>query len=123
MALLDTLLEKPEAYRRKVAFAATGVLALLIIMAWLLIASQNIQQAVQPFTDQNNAVEQKKLPSLQDETVKTQLMKEQPGTGQPTGQGQPQPTTPNNGFDSLMNPGNPTEGSNPTFDSKIIERK
>lgn len=80
-SFFDKILEKPESYRKKVAYAVTGVLGIFIFSAWALVTSQNLKKMaapkeIAPETQTADEIK-KKLPSLKEETLKTQLMKEQ----------------------------------------------
>ncbi len=82
--MLKELLEKPESYRRKVAFIATGIIGVVIFAIWLIITQYNVKQAMAPTeTNHKTATEQfrENLPSLnQNKTITTELMKQKKNT-------------------------------------------
>ncbi len=82
--MLKELLEKPESYRRKVAFITTGIIGVIVFATWLIITQYNVKQAMTPTkTDHKTAAQQfrENLPSLnQNETITTELMKQKKDT-------------------------------------------
>jgi len=66
---LEKLLEKPESYRRKIAFLVTIVFGVVIFSIWLLIARYNIKQAFNRVK-----VPTSPLPTLQ-ENITTEMVK------------------------------------------------
>ncbi len=78
--MINKLLEKPESYRRKVAFVATGVIGFVVIAVWLTITNYNMKQALAPDASEVKIADsfRQNLPSLrQTETVQTELSKQQ----------------------------------------------
>ncbi len=82
--MLKELLEKPESYRRKVAFIVTGIIGVVIFAIWLIITQYNVKQAMAPTeTNHKTATEQfrESLPSInKQESITTELMKQQKDT-------------------------------------------
>jgi len=79
--MLNNLLEKPESYRRKVAFVVTAILGIIIFSIWLIITQYNVKQALNPGKKEIKTASQQfreSLPSLNNnQTITTELMKQQ----------------------------------------------
>ncbi len=77
--MIDDLLKKPESYRKKVAFIATGILGVMIFSVWLMIASYNVKEAFNNTKDEGSRMAgqfKDSLPSVrQTDSVVTELEK------------------------------------------------
>ena len=77
--MLNQFLEKPENYRRKVAFIATGIIGIIIFSIWLIISKYRIKQTFNHKAPVKTATQQFKetLPSLKNnQSITTELMKQ-----------------------------------------------
>lgn len=114
MDILDNILEKPRKYRRKVAYAATGLVGIVIFSAWIVIASSSVKQAISPdHSDQTAKNPDQNQPSLRQENLKTKIVN--PDDNQ--NQQQTQPESQGETFETVLKKQAPDSSNR-----KIIER-
>jgi len=74
--LYKKILEKPESYRRRLAFVITGIVGVIIFSVWLGMTYNSMQEILGPSKEEGeeNPVPQKgKMPSLEDRATGRQV--------------------------------------------------